>query len=275
MTEPGGLVELVHRLVGYPTAFLVAPAALFAFSRPAVHRRAGAAYVGLMTFLYLSGTTLTLTRHDWTAWGFWRNLAFNFLGYLTVLLAWRAITLFRRPELPRPSTVDRILAGALAAGVTALVAVALVQDFPMRVFALAGVVLLATEIHDLRHRMEPRTLLFRRHLRYVLTSYFYVLTVVSLVHLQDELPREVKWLWPLPIALLAVSLATGGPVPFRRLAAGRGVRWAVILTLALALPLGAYALVELARGGVAGQSEARDQAGGMSGGAGSNGKLPP
>src|SRR5690606_34515972 len=162
---------LVHRFMGYPTAFLVAPAALVAFSRPAAHRRAGTAYVGLMTFLYLSGTTLTLTRHDWTAWGFWRNLAFNFLGYLTVLLAWRAITLFRRPELPRPAGVDRVLAGALAAGVTTLVAVALVRDFPMRVFALAGVVLLAMEFRDLRQRLEPRALLFRRHLRYVLTSY--------------------------------------------------------------------------------------------------------
>jgi hypothetical protein len=41
----------------------------------------------------------------------------------------------------------------------------------------------------------PKPLHYRRHQRYVLASYFYVLTVVSLVHLKGELPREVKWLW--------------------------------------------------------------------------------
>jgi hypothetical protein len=34
-------VELIHRIVGYPTAFLVGPAALLAIATPRVHRRWG------------------------------------------------------------------------------------------------------------------------------------------------------------------------------------------------------------------------------------------
>ena len=80
--EPGTtLLELVHRYVGYPTAFLVAPLALLAFTRPGSHRRLGSVFLGLMVFMYLSGTYRTLTHHDWDSWPVYRNLSFNFLGF--------------------------------------------------------------------------------------------------------------------------------------------------------------------------------------------------
>lgn len=34
-----------------------------------------------MTFLYVTGTFMTLTGHDWATWEFARNVTFNFFGY--------------------------------------------------------------------------------------------------------------------------------------------------------------------------------------------------
>ena len=46
------LLIFIHRLVGYPTAFLIAPAALLAFARPAVHRQWGkASYISSHSYI--------------------------------------------------------------------------------------------------------------------------------------------------------------------------------------------------------------------------------
>ena len=57
--------ELVHRIVGYPLAFIIGPLAVATFAGKRGHHIVGWTYFVLMTFLYVTGTFLTLTRHDW------------------------------------------------------------------------------------------------------------------------------------------------------------------------------------------------------------------
>ena len=241
-------IELVHRTLGYPLAFVVAPAALLAFTVPRIHRRWGRAYFYGMTVLYLSGTYLTLSRHDWHTWQFARNVSFNFLGFSMILYAYRAIWLFRRAEAPRPTGLDWSLSGLQLATVIGVLSVAVFKDTPMRVFALAGLILCALDIRDLRARFRPRALLFRRHLRYVLASYYYVLTLVSIVHLDGVLPRNVKWLWPTVIGAVALRLALGGRRAPDRELPSRPLSWAVTVTLLVAGLLAAWVVTQLLSG---------------------------
>jgi len=238
-------VELGHRLIGYPTAFLVAPVALLAFAVPRIHRRWGRLYLYLMTALYASGLFMTLTRHEWGTWGFARNVTFNLLGYSMVLHAYRAIWLFRHPETVAPGWLDRTLFGLQATVVAAVLALAVRRDTPMRVYAAIGILLCVLDWRELGSRLRPVSVRFRRHVRYVLASYYYLLTVISIVHLDRTLPRNVKWLWPSVVGGLAAALAAGALGPASR---ARGLRWAVALTLGVATLLGAYVAVQLVRG---------------------------
>jgi hypothetical protein len=233
---------LVHRIVGYPTAFIIAPIGLLAFARASIHRRWGRAYFYLIVFLYLTGTWLTLTQHDWGTWSFARNVTFNFFGFSMVLYGYRAIRLYRSPE-PRATRVDWYLAGLLLTTVVALLAVAVWKDTPMRVFTLVGIWLVVLEFRELRGGLTDRALLYRRHQRYILASYFYVLTVVSIVHLNDELPRKAKWLWPTLVGLLVVWLLTARKKPW-----GLPARTVVIGVFALVAAYGAYVVYDLLSG---------------------------
>jgi hypothetical protein len=241
-------IEPAHRALGYPIAFVVAPAALLAFTVPRIHRRWGRAYFYGMTVLYLSGTYLTLTRHDWHTWHFARNVSFNFLGFSMILYAYRAIWLFRRTEAPRPSALDWALSTLQLATVVAVVSVAVFKDTPMRVFALVGLVLCALDLRDLRAAFQPRPRLFRRHVRYVLASYYYLLTLVSIVHLDRVLPRNVKWLWPTVVAAVALGIAFGGRQEAGRGGLPRPLSRAVTLTLLVAGLLAAWVVVQLLSG---------------------------
>ena len=227
-------LELAHRALGYPIAFVVAPATLLAFATPRAHRGWGRAYLYGMTTLYLTGTYFTLTRHEWLTWQFARNVSFNFLGFSMLLYAYRAIRLFRGPQAPAPARLDWALSALQLATVLGVIAVAVFKDTPMRVFALTGLVLCALDLGDLRAGFRPRARLFRRHVRYVFASYYYLLTVISIVHLDRVLPRNVKWLWPTAVAAVAIWLALGGdasPGPGGR---ARSLSWAVGLTLVVA-----------------------------------------
>jgi hypothetical protein len=238
-------IELIHRVVGYPAAFLAGPAALLAFARPPRHRWWGRVYVYLMVFLYASGTWMTLARHDWGTWQFARNATFNLFGFSMLLHAYRAIHLFRHPALTAPAGLDRALAALQGAVVLAVLSVAVFKDTPMRAFAAIGLLLCILDWRELSARFQPRVLLFRRHVRYILASYFYVLTLVSIVHLDGVLPRNVKWLWPAVVGVAVITLATGD---VGRLARGRTLRWSIAVTLGVALALGAFVAVQLARG---------------------------
>jgi len=260
MNQRYELLILIHRMVGYPTAFLVAPAALFAFTRPALHRRWGKTYLCLITFLYLTGTFLTLTGHDWYTWDFARNIVFNFFGFSMVLYGWRAIHLFRQDGQPRPTRLDWALAGLLGATVLGLLVVAAVRDTPMRLFALVGITFCVLEFQELRDGFQPKSVLFRRHTRFILASYFYVLTVVSIVHLGDELPRNLKWIWPTLFGGLIISL-TGNAARHVAQPRGKVLRFAIALTLVMTALYAGYVAYDLSRGGrIVGQGRAESRA---------------
>lgn len=199
-----GIIELIHRVVGYPLAFVVAPLAFATFAGAPGHRWAGKAYVVLMTYLYATGTVLTLTRHDWATWEFGRNVVFNLLGYSLLLHGFRSMWLRNHPDRPRPATLDRVLLAFLIALVVAMSALALTaSNAPLHVFSVIGIALIVMEVREWREGLSDRAL-YRRHVRYMLGSYFYVLTVVSLVHLRDELPSDARWLWPSVLAVATI-----------------------------------------------------------------------
>jgi hypothetical protein len=74
--------------------------------------------------------------------------------------------------------------------------------------------------------------------RYILGSYFYVLTVVSIVHLRDELTNDARWLWPSVLGVAAIALVSEG---------GRATRFVMRAVLALSVAFGAYVGWEVAR----------------------------
>ena len=224
-------LELVHRLVGYPLAFVIAPWAVATFAGKPGHHWSGKAYALVMTFLYLTGTTLTLTRHPWGSWEFGRNVIFNLLGYSLLLHGWRSMWLVTHPQTPRPVLLDRLLLALLAAMVTVLAALAVARtNTPLHIFVVIGIGLVLLELRDWSRGLT-RPILYRRHARYMLGSYFYVLTVVSLVHLKDELTSDARWLWPSAIALAVIWFVGEG---------SRANKWAVRATLAVALAFGVY-----------------------------------
>jgi hypothetical protein len=234
-------VELVHRLVGYPLAFVIAPFAVATFAGKRGHHWAGKTYVVVMTFLYITGTILTLTRHPWGTWEFGRNVAFNLLGYSLLLHGFRAMWLITHPEARRPTRLDRALLASLVVLVAAMASLAAVHtSAPMHVFAVVGLGLVALELRDWRAGLT-RPLLYRRHVRYMLGSYFYVLTVVSLVHLKDELTSDARWLWPAGVALAVIGLVGEG---------SRANKWAVRATLAVAFLFAAYVGYDVAANGL-------------------------
>jgi len=241
------LVESVHQAVGYPVAFLLVPVLLATFAGKPGHRAAGWSYLVLMTFLYLTGSFLTLTRHDWGTWEFARNVTFNFFGYSFLLYGVRAAYLFHRREESAPTGLDRGLAVLLTVTVVALASVAIWKNTPMRVYTLLGVALVVLEWRDLKAGFQPRSVLYSRHVRFVLGSFFYVLTVASLVHLNEELPRNVKWLWPSLIGVVVIYLMTSKRrllVLHRR----RITRSALAATGVVAVVFGAYAVSEFLLG---------------------------
>jgi hypothetical protein len=247
MSDRYHLLILIHRLVGYPTAFGVAPAALLAFARPAVHRRWGKAYLYLLTFLYLTGTFLTFARHQWYSWEFARNIVFNFFGFSMVLYGWRAIHLFRQPGQPAPTRFDWALAGMLGLTVLGLLAVAAIRDTPMRLFSLVGITFCVLEFRELRAGFRPKSVLFRRHTRFILASFFYVMTVVSIVHLGDELPRNFKWIWPTLFGGFIIA-ATGNAARQFGQPLGKVLRLAVAATLIMTVLYAGYIAYDLSRG---------------------------
>ena len=235
MTDAITIVERIHQLLGYPTAFLVAPLALLTYQRPSVHRRLGITYVVAMGLLYALGTFLTFARHPLDSETFRRNLSFNLLGSWLLLIGWRSIRLYLRPALPRPAALDWALLAVLA---SASIALFVTGNGTMRKIAAVGGLLCFIEARDLVRGFASRAALFTRHVRYMLASFFYVLTVVSIVHL-TVLPRRVKWLAPVMVGLVVIAatswaLRRGG-------ARGRRVLRAAILgTVIVAWSLAIY-----------------------------------
>jgi hypothetical protein len=157
----------------------------------------------------------------------------------------RAIYVYRKPTPYEPSQVDRFLTRLLIATVLGLFSVAVFKHTPMRVFTAIGLVLVVLEVRELGTHVVKRSTLYRRHIRYILGSYFYVLTVVSLVHLKEEIPRRnVRWLWATVLGIVVVYLATSRRPGLVR-HQGRTTRWAVIATVTVAILFGSYVAYDL------------------------------
>jgi hypothetical protein len=240
--------ELIHRLVGYATAFIVAPAALFTFGPTRLHPRWGKTYAWLMVFLYCTGTFMTLTRHPWLSWAFARNITFNFFGFSMVLYGYRAMHLLRIRTDPRPARLDYMLGALLIGSVLAMLSVAVWKDTPMRVFTVIGIFLSVLEVRDLRRGFQPKDVLLSRHIRYILASYFYLLTVMSIVHLDRVLPKNAKWLWPTGVAVFVIYFAANKSKLSEIRSRATVLKWSVGLTLAVAFLFGTYLAVNLVKG---------------------------
>jgi hypothetical protein len=233
-------VELIHRVVGYPLAFVVGPLALATFAGAKGHRSIGKTYGVAMTFLYVTGTALTLTRHPWGTWEFGRNVAFNLFGFSLLVLGVRAIQR-RQAGVGTGQQNDRLdrglsVAHACLAGILLVLAVQR-SNAPMHAFAVIAAMFVALDIRDWRRGLTPKTL-YDRHVRYILGSYFYVLTVVSIVHLRDELSNDTRWLWPSVLGAATLWLVGEGR---------RTTRWTMRALLALSIGFGAYVFWEVAR----------------------------
>lgn len=235
-------------MVGYPLVFLVAPLALATFAGRAPHRRIGLTYLVGMSFLYATGSALTLTQYNWASWEFGRNVVFNLTGYLLALQGARAIWLWRNADAPRPTRLDHALRACFIASTAVMFALAVQKNTALRVFAILSIVLVALDRADFRAGLS-RAVLYARHVRLILGSYFYILTVVSLVHLRDEVGANARWLWPTAAGAVVIWIAHGAAVPGNPWRA-RAQRGALAATIALSLAFGSYVAYEVARDGL-------------------------
>lgn len=245
MSDLQHAVETIHQFVGYPVVFLLVPAALITFGGKQGHRQFGQLYIAAMVFLYSTGTFMTLTRHDWLTWEFYRNVTFNFFGFSLLIYGYRAMYLLRNFQPPSPQRLDYVLAWALTLSTAALFVVAIFKNTPMRVYTLVGIFLVVTEWRELASGYRPKAVLYRRHIRFILASYFYVLTVVSILHLNDELPRNLKWLWPTVLGVIMVYCMTAINNQWIRRHRPIISRASVYALLAIVICFGIYVVIEL------------------------------
>lgn len=218
---------LAHRLIGYVAAFAIAPLVLFASSEPQRHRRWARAYLCFMVPLYVTGLFFTFQRHEFGSFVWARNLGFNFVGFFFLLLGWRAIWRFRRQAV-QPTALDHTMRALLLAGSATLVALGILHHFPSFVLGSLGLWL---GLIVFRETGIARGL-YVTHQRCMLASFFYVLTVLSLVHVRA--PSDLKWLWPALLGVPLVAYATRGSLAQRR------TRVTVGVTLTITLLLGVY-----------------------------------
>jgi hypothetical protein len=198
-------VEMVlgHRTLGYLTVFGIAPLALLLSTGSPRHRRWGQLYLAAMGLLYFSGLWFTFARNEPGSWIWARNLAFNFSGAFLLLLGWRAM--WRRVAgQAAPARLDQAMRAVQIAAAIALMLLGLGHHFPS--FAL-GALALWFGLTQLREPADAHAL-FVRHQRCMLGSYFYVLTVLSLVHLRA--PSDLRWLWPALVGVPLIAWATRG-----------------------------------------------------------------
>lgn len=121
-----------------------------------------------------------------------------------MLLGWRAIPL-KRGDGGRVSRLDRAWVVFLA--VLSLCALPLgYKRWPM--FVLGGVGLVLARIDWLENRsgtLSPERRL-KRHMRYMIASLYYVVTLLSILLFPGT--YKVKWVWPSAIGAVVVLLLT-------------------------------------------------------------------
>jgi hypothetical protein len=127
---------LAHRLVGYLTAFFVAPMTLTAFAEAPRHRLWARTYLGLMIPLYLTGLYFTFQRHELRSF-VWRAILPSIFSDSFPVSGWRAIWRFRLQAL-QPTRLDHAMRAALLAVSAGLVALGVLHHFPSFVLGSLG-----------------------------------------------------------------------------------------------------------------------------------------
>jgi hypothetical protein len=197
------LLRLAHLALGFATAFAIAPFALCAVPGSRAHRRAGKLYVVCMCLLFASGMVFTFTKHELLSYKWARNFAFNTLGFLLLFPGVRALRMRAGADRLIAQPLDRALSAALAALSLALLALG-PRKWPLFLFGALGLAFVWLDWRETSGAAPVRSV--DRHVRYMLSSYFYVLTVVSLVY--GPAGSELKWVWPLALGAIVVPLAT-------------------------------------------------------------------
>ncbi len=237
---------VAHKMLGFITIVLVAPNALLVTPGGRAHRRLGQTYIACMTLLYLSGTYFTFEQHPLTSYRFLRNLTFNLFGYSMLLLGWRAMPL-KRTDGGRVSALDRVLfAGLVVLGI-AMVPLGY-KRWPM--FVLGGLALLLAYIdwQEIRKGTLTAAKRLERHMRYMIASYYYVVTLLSILLFPGTV--KLKWIWPSAVAGVLVLILTQ-PAVRERFGASRSgaTRFALRFSAVLAVVLGLAVLITFVREG--------------------------
>jgi hypothetical protein len=238
-----------HVWLGFATAFALAPLALCAHPGGAAHRRAGKLYVVCMCVLFASGLLFTFTKHELLSYKWARNVAFNGLGFLLLFPGLRALRLESAQGRLVAQPVDRALCAGLALLSAATFALGF-RKWPLLAIGAAGGLLVWLDLRETRPRAGaemPRGL--DRHARFMLSSYFYVLTVVSLVY--GPAGAELKWIWPLALALPTIALASSPALRARLdVSPALAQRRAARITATVGGCVAALVLLQVARTGV-------------------------
>ncbi|MBI3735521.1 hypothetical protein HY256_03300 [Candidatus Sumerlaeota bacterium] len=202
------LIE-VHRVVGLINILAVAPLAMLSFTRSGWHKRMGKIYFYLMIFLYMTGTLRTFWGHEIPSIPFARNVAFNFFGFSLVFYGYRSIYLMYAEKFPKPTALDRSLAGLLFISSVSLAVVGCLNFsklYPMTLIGGLGFLLACVEVYELKNSFTKKSALFSRHMRYMLASYYYVIMVFLVV--EDIVKGKGKWLGPMLISIPVIALTT-------------------------------------------------------------------
>jgi hypothetical protein len=194
-----------HIWLGFATAFGIAPVALCAAPGGRLHRRAGLLYGVAMCALFASGMVFTFTQHELLSYKWARNVVFNAFGFSLLFPGVRALRMRVDADRLVARPLDRALTAALAALSVPMLALG-VRKWPLFLFGAVGAWLVWLDLRETRGGAARAPQPLDRHLRHMLGSYFYVLTVVSLVY--GPPGSELKWVWPLALALPIVALAT-------------------------------------------------------------------
>lgn len=238
---------LTHKLLGFVTVLIVGPAVLLVTVGGKTHRRVGVLYFVCATLLYLSGSYFTFTKHDLLGYKFARNLSFNLFGYSLLVLAYRAVPI-KRPDGGAPTRVDRGLNVFLALLSFAMLPLG-IKRWPMAIFGVIGLVFAWVDRQEFRSGEYSAAIRLNRHIRYMMASYYYVVTLLSILLLPGGL--KIKWAWPAAVALPVILLLTQ-PAFRRRLGWSREGTQRNLLRFssALAFSLGVLTLYKLASEGI-------------------------
>jgi hypothetical protein len=205
MEDAFATLRNAHAWLGFATTFALAPLALCATPGGRLHRRAGLLYVAGMCVLFASGMVFTFTKHELFAYKWTRNFCFNALGFLLLFPGLRALALRQEGGRLAAQPIDRALTLALAVLSAALLALG-PRKWPLFLLGGAGLLLVWLDWRETRGGLPRAPRPLDRHARYMLASYFYALTVVSLVY--GPAGVEAKWIAPLACALPTIALAS-------------------------------------------------------------------